>query len=179
MDAAVASLLGAVAGGSATFLGTVISNLQQSRRDERMGKETQKAEAYGNALRNLLRAAHWRSSFTSSGEPALGEEQVSDWFSALVEAEYWVTILTAVCGSAYRGTLVTALDKLSAGIDDLLQGPGGLLGARKLRQQPATQLEPGGLFWQVYKTVANVARADLGKPIGRSAWRPSASRPGG
>jgi hypothetical protein len=75
MDAAVASLLGAVAGGSATFVGTVITNVSQSRRDERKAQQTLKAEAYGNALRNLLLVLHLRSGLTSRRDRADSSER--------------------------------------------------------------------------------------------------------
>ena len=148
MDAAVASLLGAVAGGSATFVGTVITNVSQSRRDDRKVQQTQKAEAYGNALRNLLLVLHLRSGLTSPGESIIKLEQVPDRFAAVVEAEYWVTILTAVCGSAYRQRLVAASDELAGVIGRLLEEPG---------MPPATE----GSFWHVYTTVSTAARADL------------------
>lgn len=82
-----------------------------------------------------------------------------------VEAEYWVTILTAVCGSAYRKRLVAASEELSATIADFLQGKG----QPDLRSTRPTS--GGGGLWHVYTAVATAARADLGTPTGLVSWR--------
>ena len=152
MDAAVASLLGAVAGGSATFLGTVVNNVSQSRRDERKERQAKKAEAYGNALRNLLLILHFRSDMTPTGSAVIGEDHVPKWFAAMVDAEYWVTILTAVCGSRYRDDLLSAAAELTDGIGRLLKMP------RKL----PPRMEEGNAIWHVYETVTTAAQSDLG-----------------
>lgn len=156
MDGAVASLLGALAGGTATFLGTVVNNVSQSRRDEHKEQLAKKAEAYGNALRNLLRVVHFRSGMGPSGNAFIGENQLADWFAAMVEAEYWVTILTAVCGSKFREKLAPAADDLTRVIGRLLKAPQDLP-----PKVPRGRGEPTGEIWQIYYTVADAARADL------------------
>ena len=144
MDAAVAGLVGALAGGSATFLGTVVNNVSQSRRDERKERQTQKAEAYGKALRNLLLVLHFRSNMSPSGRAVIGEDQVPNWFAAMVEAEYWVTMLTAVCGSKHREELLSAAAGLTDGIGRLIKAQ---------TDAPPARVQTDNAFWNAYGTV--------------------------
>ena len=66
IDAALAGLFGALVGGGATFLGTVVSNTQQARHARDQQRRDRKVEAYSNSLRSLLRAAHRRSGISLS-----------------------------------------------------------------------------------------------------------------
>jgi len=112
MDAAVAGLLGALVGGVATFGGTVVTNAQQVRRDQIKQRNDRKVEAYSNSIRSLLRVAHRRSTFSAEAPAVLGQDVAASWFDDIVDAEYWLTVLTAACGSRQRASIQEAAHAL-------------------------------------------------------------------
>ena len=151
MDPALAVLLGALVGGGATFLGTIVSNAQQARHTREQQRLDRKVEAYSNSLRSLLRAAHRRSELTvESGSlvSIMGKDMVAAWFDDLVDAEYWTTVLTTACGSRQRPNIQAAAEQLHDTIERFTTGD--------------PSLSPLGALREVYKTVATAARADIG-----------------
>lgn len=124
MDPALAGLLGALVGGGATFLGTVVSNTQQARHTRDQQRLERKTEAYGNTLRYLLRVAHRRSEVHAEVGTILGEDIIASWFEDIVEAEYWLTSLTAVCGTRHREAISKAARDLFADVDHFIAIPG-------------------------------------------------------
>ena len=150
MDPALAGLLGALVGGGATFVGTVVSNTQQARHTRDRQRLERKVEAYSNSVRSLLRAAHRRSEVTTKSGASvsiMGQDQVAAWFDDLIDAEYWTTVLTTACGSRQRQAIQEAAKSLHDAIDEFTTSG---------RRLPLDALQ------SVYRTVAEAARADIG-----------------
>jgi hypothetical protein len=133
--AAVAGFAGAIIGGAATLLGTTLAARQHARREREKWLRDRKESAYGNTIRYLLRASNRRSEFKVEGGKLvslLAKEHVRDLFDDLVEAQYWLAVLTTACGKEQ----VATLERTSRDFSDLvtamtsggLGGPGGRKG---------------------------------------------------
>jgi hypothetical protein len=158
MDAAVAGFLGAIVGGAATFGGTVVSNAQQAQREHKKQHEQRKVEAYSNTLRSLLRVAHRRSSVSAEGGAFLGKDMIASWFDDIVDAEYWLTILSATCSSQHRESIQKAAHGLYEDVDRFAS-----LGFRsgKFDKRSPNRLPLEAVFI-AYQVVAEAARDDIG-----------------
>src|SRR5690242_14911392 len=103
IDPALTGFFGAVVGGGAAFLGTVVSNRQQARHERKRRAQERKLEAYTNAIRSLMRAAYpeWRGDAQSqTGTPA--NQSPASAEARILDAAYSVTVLATACGSKYR-----------------------------------------------------------------------------
>jgi hypothetical protein len=158
MDAAVAGFLGAIVGGAATFGGTVVSNAQQAQREHKKQHEQRKVEAYSNTLRSLLRVAHRRSSISSEAGTVLGKDIIASWFDDIVDAEYWLTILSAACSSRHRESIQKAAHELYEDVDRFTSSGGRL---EKFDKHAPNRLPLEAVF-TAYQVVAEAARDDIG-----------------
>lgn len=155
MDAAIAGFLGAIVGGAATFGGTVVSNSQQAGRERKKENKQRKVEAYSNSIRSLIRVAHRRSTFSAKTSDALGEEIVASWFDDIVDAEYWLTILTAACGSRHRESIQKAAQALFEEIDRFRR-------ESEFADAIGPTRAPLLAVFSAYRVVSEAARGDIG-----------------
>jgi hypothetical protein len=100
--AALAGLIGAVIGGVATLAGSAVTSRLQARLEAVKWARDRKAEAYDSTIRYFLRAANRRSEFSAEGGPYVAKAQVGEFFDDLVEAQYWLAVLTTLCGEGQR-----------------------------------------------------------------------------
>ena len=125
MDPALAGLLCALVGGGFTFAGSILGNTQQARHDREDCLEQRKVETYTNAMRSLLRATHYLE-LTPGGDLPPSEqmkvrgEQFTTRYENLVEAEYWLFVLAASCGSRHRKAIAAAAQKVLRTVDQSL-----------------------------------------------------------
>jgi hypothetical protein len=174
VDPALAGLLGALVGGAATFAGTVVSNTQQARHARDQRRHDRKVEAYSNTMRFLLRAAHRSAELGLTDEPPPSGDspQSSDginravtWFEDLIDAEYWMTVLTTACGTRHRTRIQEAARTLFDEIDRFI----GTI--QRITWKPTAMMERPEVYTgdlpieslvRAYQIVAEAARDDIG-----------------
>jgi hypothetical protein len=163
MDTAIAGFLGALVGGAATFGGTVVSNTQQARRERKKEHEQRKVEAYSNSMRSLLRVAHRRSIITGEVGAIIGKDMLASWFDDIVDAEYWLTILSAACGSRYRESIQKTANKLLENVNLFTRsGDVNLFTRWDEGMKISAKHSPQEEFLIAYRVVAEAARDDIG-----------------
>jgi hypothetical protein len=136
-----------------------ITNSQQARRERDKELHDRKVEAYTNSLRSLLKVAHRRSSFDAHADTAPSEELLAKSIDEIVEAEYWMTMLTTACGSKYREKIKNLANDLFAEVD----GVTGNSGRRRLavdKKRPDSS--PLETVYEAYGDIAWAARDDIG-----------------
>lgn len=120
MDSAVAGLIGAGIGAVAGMTGTLLSQLLQSRRENKKWLITRKEDAYSNTLRYLLKVLNRRSKITAKGVAVLSQEDMPDWFTDLSEAQSWITSLTIYCSHDVRKTIKLIAGKYNSAMSTLM-----------------------------------------------------------
>jgi hypothetical protein len=151
--AALAGLLGAVIGGGATLLGSLLASRQQARHERDKWLRDWKASAYNNTVRYLLRTANLRSEISVEPGPLMAMRQVPEFFNDLVEAQYWLAVLTTVCGRRQRAVLEGASRRLNQLI---ASEPAHLLRVEVPGDQPRIVLAVN----ELYELVLACARRD-------------------
>jgi hypothetical protein len=156
-SAALFGLLGAVVGGGFTMLGTLLSGRQQDRVQRNQAARQRREQAYSNAIRHLLRATNRRSELRiESGRllPMLSKADIAALFDDLVEAQYWVAVVTTVCSASQRERLEEARREMDTFVTRFANGD--------LPTRPDKRsLSPFGAVEGIYETVLSSARADL------------------
>ena len=157
-SAALFGLLGAVVGGGFTMLGALLSGRQQDRSERNRAARARREQAYSNALRHLLRATNRRGKIDiSSGRVVPILTDVESMFDDLVEAQYWVAVVTTVCSAGQQGKLDAARKQM----DDFVRGFAN--GAIRI-DVDKKHAGPFGEVEHVYEVVLSSARADLRVP---------------
>lgn len=154
-SAALFGLLGAVVGGGATMLGSLLATRQQDRLQRARAARERREQAYGSAIRHLLRAMNRRSAFQFEGGrlvPLLAKESVAELFDDLVEAQYWLAVTTTACSDHARLGIENARELMDAFVSDFVSGQ---VPPDKKRRNPLAAVD------DVYKAVLAGARYDL------------------
>jgi hypothetical protein len=151
--AALAGLLGAVIGGGATLLGSLLASRQQAGHERDKWLRDWRASAYHNTVRYLLRTANLRSEIGVEPGPLMAMRQVPEFFNDLVEAQYWLAVLTTVCGRRQRAVLEGASRRLNQLI---ASEPAHLLRVEAPGDQPRIVLAVN----ELYELVLACARRD-------------------
>ena len=102
MAVAVIGLVGVLIGTVLAQLGAVFVDRRQARNESARWRRDQKVAAYDGAIRYLLRFSNRRSSLAVEGgriSSILSQEHVREMFDDLVEAQFWLHILTSRCGA--------------------------------------------------------------------------------
>ena len=121
MDAALAGLIGAGIGALAGLAGSLISARAQDRRERENFLRQRKADAYGQAVAHLFRAAARRSHLTSEGGPILSKEDQAAWFLDIADALNSLTAVIAFVGSGFRNELIEVLQHFGSAAFELTQ----------------------------------------------------------
>ena len=149
MDAAVAGLIGAVVGGGATLVGSVLTSRHQIAEERRVWLRDRKETAYSKTIRSLLRARNRRSGFHAEGAPYIAQEDLGTFFDDLIEAQHGLSMLTTACGREQRAVLLEASKSLDAMVARVVEGTPGS-GAANLFDLSS-----------IYDTVLRAAREDV------------------
>jgi hypothetical protein len=131
MDAGLAAILGGILGGLSTAMGSLMVSTRIGSIEREKSRQQSKQEAYRAAIHSLLEAQRMRSYLTADGSAVLSREHQKDWFDALIEAEYWLTVLLTVCSARHSEVLQGCQADLSALIlvvSSNTDGVGGELG---------------------------------------------------
>jgi hypothetical protein len=104
MDPAVAALLGAVLGASATVVGAFVNARVQAGRDARARKQ----EAYGSAIDALIRVRMRRWGLAASGYAEIKASELPGFIDDLATAQRWLSMLLIACGAPQRKQLAEA-----------------------------------------------------------------------
>lgn len=158
MAAAIIGLVGALLGAVTALFGSVLADRRQVRLEERRWRRDRRAAAYEGSLRHLLRAANRRSEIKLTGSTmvaVLAQEHQREWFDDLIEAQYWLRILTTRCGADQAGRLIQAADDLDAAISAITNGQVG-------QASPRQGASLGLNLDKTIRTVTEAARLDIG-----------------
>ena len=120
MGAAIIGLVGAAVGVLGTLLGGTLAQRWQDRRDQAKWRQDKRAAAYEGALRYLLRAANLRSGLTAEGGAVLKQEHQRDWFDDLVQAQFWMHVVSQYCGPDQLPDIGKAVAQLDAHVNRLV-----------------------------------------------------------
>lgn len=150
MDAAVAAIVGAGLGASATFGVSFVTTRSQARHEAASWRRDRKQTAYSSAIRALLRVHNRRSTMSAKGEPLVAKEDLGTFLDDLVDAQHWIAMLLIACEDPQRRSLEDARGSLDGLVDEMLYAPP--TGAR-LRSVP-DQLN------EILSTVVTTARND-------------------
>ena len=124
-SAALFGLLGAVVGGGATLLGSLLTARQHARLQRDRAARERREQAYASTIRHLLRAMNRRSSFHVEGgqiTPILEKGSVPELFDDLVEAQYWLAVTTTVCSDQERASIEHAREQMDGFVTDFASG---------------------------------------------------------
>ena len=101
MDPAVAAVLGAALGASATVIGTIVTARLQAGREARERKQ----EAYSSAIDALIRIRMRRRGLAESGYAEIKASELPAFIDDLVAAQRWLSMLVVACGASQRKQL--------------------------------------------------------------------------
>jgi hypothetical protein len=154
--------MGAGLGAGATVLGswlTVRHHAAQAREQAAQQQiadlHRRKEAAYSNAIRSLLRARNRRSALSAGGGSYIAKEDVGTFFDDLVEAQYWLSVLTTVCGAKQRLAIERASASLNSTVEQIVQSPPQELSMQEPRRKR-------GDLSAIYDQVLAAARDELG-----------------
>lgn len=111
MAPAIFGLVGTLLGAVTALIGSTLTDRRQARREEERWRREQRGIAYAEALRYLLRVNR------VYGEQYADWSKIQDqpdWVSDLLEAQYWLRMLTMRCKAEQRerlNLLVLRLDE--------------------------------------------------------------------
>jgi hypothetical protein len=116
MAAAIFGLVGALLGAVTTLIGSALADRRQARREEGRWRREQRGAAYAETLRYLLRVNRVYGEYPSEWSKIMDQ---SDWVNDLLDAQYWLRILTMRCRPAQREELSLLALRLDEAIDTL------------------------------------------------------------
>jgi hypothetical protein len=160
MSPAVAALLGALLGGGATLLVSILNARFQTKRDATLWERENKRDAYYSATRPLLRVRSRRKRMVKRYAD-LPPDELAKHLDDLDEAQHGLSMLAVFCGEDQR----TAVDQAIEQFDDL---------ADEIRDKPPVGklASVSKRVHQVWKDVIAAERKDIGASSG-SAGSPS------
>jgi hypothetical protein len=153
MDAAIAAVLGAGLGASATLVGSFVTARSAAGREAVSWERERKQAAYSNAIRALLRVRNRRSRMAAWGEPLIAKEELGTFFDDLVDAQHWLSMLLSACGERQRTTLGDASASLNSLVDEMLTAPPAGPRLHVVSEQ----------LHEIWTTVVTAARDDIGR----------------
>lgn len=124
MTVAIIGLAGAVLGAVTALFGSALSDRRKMRLEDIRWRRDQRVAAYEGALRHLLRAANMRSRILADGGAVISNEDQREWFSDLVEAQFWLHALISRCEPAQSVRLGDSAGKLDHAISSMNTGRG-------------------------------------------------------
>jgi hypothetical protein len=153
MDPAVAAVLGAGLGASATVLGSVVNARFQAKRDTSSWQRERKQTAYYSATRALLRIRNRRRRMAESFWSQVPRGELPTFLDDLVDAQHGLSMLLVACGEAQRLKVRDAVEQFDRLVDAMLANP-----------PPAGQrlVEISTGVDDVWNIVLAAERADLG-----------------
>lgn len=108
MTIAILSLVGTLLGAVTALVGTTLSDRHKERTAAADWTRSQRSAAYEGALRFLLRATNPPYTDTDASQ--------REWFSEVVEAQFWLQTLIARCGTDQVSRLAEAAETLDHAI---------------------------------------------------------------
>lgn len=169
MGAAVIGLTGALLGVVITLLGGALAERRQARREAERWRRDQRVAAYDGALRHLLRAANMRSEFLGGdGAAVLRPEHQREWFEDLVQAQFWLQVVTRYCGRDQLDEVRRIASRLDGAVAALTSGQRYTEKGFSIRD----------VLTECVRRLSDAARADLGDGAQPPSTAPGARRDG-
>ncbi len=117
MDSSTASLIGAFIGALAGVSGAVVTQMLNTKKEQKQWCRLKKDESYSNTLRYCMKARNKRSKINAKVGPILGEDAVKEWFDEINEASVWLTNLSIYCSPLYKDEIVKVSEVLRKSIE--------------------------------------------------------------
>ena len=125
MSSAVAALVGAGLGASATLVVSILNARFQAKRDATAWERDSRRDAYYSATRPLLRVRNRRRRMAEA-DPRYAEipkEELSKFLDDLDEAQHGLSMLAVVCGEGQRERLDAAIKRFDKLADEMRKKP--------------------------------------------------------
>jgi len=151
MSSAVAALLGALLGGTATLVVSILNARFQAKRDATSWERENKRNAYLSATRPLLRVRGRRKRMAARLVAELPPDELTTHLDDLDEAQHGLSLLAVFCGEDQRSAVDEAIERFDELADQIREKP------------PVKDLEPlsAGVH-AVWVAVVAAERHDIG-----------------
>jgi hypothetical protein len=172
VDAALAGLLGTAVGAVAGVGGSYLTGIMGRAAEMQSWRRAKTEEAYTQCIRAMLQALNLRSGFLRSADgtlqPVLSSEDQPKYFAALIDMRYWLSVAMIFGSASSRTALAPVEEQLTAQVDRLLRGEGGILGGMQAERGLVLKAGEGDApdvhtaIRDAHREVVSAARRDVG-----------------